>query len=255
MNEIRGFKGFDKDLKCKGFQYEVGQTYQMEGLPKLCTRGYHFSPTLKQAMTFYPQGKDNRWCEVLAIGDIEVASDKIVTNHVKIVREITASDICAEIDGINLLLLKDACNNGGIICGSLALKMQGFDLCRPIKDIDFIFPDEQSVNNVFKTFEIAALGSVIHESNRNVSGRRAFYDREYSKTYDVFIKNDTYREVSYYGEKLKVSDPLKIWNEKLRYAFGGSMKHANDFHKFSHRLSFLLVVTDKVSSESDVMSF
>jgi hypothetical protein len=255
MSEIRGFKGFDKDLKCKGFQYEVGQTYKIDESPKLCSRGYHFSPTLKQAMVFYPQKDGNRWCEVLAIGEFELATDKVVTNHIKIIREITYSDVCAEIEGINLLLLKDVCTHGGIICGSLALKMQGFDLGRPIKDVDFIFPDEQSVNNVFKTFEIAALGSVIHESNRNVSGRRAFYDKEYGKTYDVFIKNDTYKEVSYYGEKLKVADPLKIWNEKLRYAFGGSIKHANDFHKFSNRLSFFLIVKDKVSSESDVLCF
>lgn len=28
---ITGFKGFDKDLKCKDYQYEVGKEFEEEG--------------------------------------------------------------------------------------------------------------------------------------------------------------------------------------------------------------------------------
>ena len=42
---IRGFKGFDKDLKCNGFQYEVGKDYEQEGEVKCCESGFHFCET------------------------------------------------------------------------------------------------------------------------------------------------------------------------------------------------------------------
>ncbi|MBQ7508173.1 MAG: hypothetical protein IJT52_02465, partial [Spirochaetales bacterium] len=38
---IRMFKGFRKDMTCKGFQYEEGKTYEMDGGIKLCERGFH----------------------------------------------------------------------------------------------------------------------------------------------------------------------------------------------------------------------
>ena len=41
-NSIIGFKGFDKDLSCRGFQYKVGKTYEQEGEVECCKRGFHF---------------------------------------------------------------------------------------------------------------------------------------------------------------------------------------------------------------------
>ena len=39
---IYGFKVFNPDWTCRGFQYEVGKIYKMDNLPVCCNRGFHF---------------------------------------------------------------------------------------------------------------------------------------------------------------------------------------------------------------------
>lgn len=37
---MKAYKGFDKDLKCRGFQYEIGKEYE-EKEAKACEEGFH----------------------------------------------------------------------------------------------------------------------------------------------------------------------------------------------------------------------
>ena len=64
---MKGFKGFDKDLKCRGFQYTVGETTTHDGTVSLCDSGLHFFKSPLSTFTFYKPG-DSRYAEVEADG-------------------------------------------------------------------------------------------------------------------------------------------------------------------------------------------
>jgi len=57
MSEIKGFKVFNPDWKCRGYQYEVGKTYEEDVTPMVCDRGLHF----------YKQAKDFLVSHLLAV--------------------------------------------------------------------------------------------------------------------------------------------------------------------------------------------
>lgn len=38
---MKAYKAFNPDMTCRGFQYEIGQTYEMEEEPIKCERGFH----------------------------------------------------------------------------------------------------------------------------------------------------------------------------------------------------------------------
>jgi len=89
-------KGFDKDLKCRGFQFEIGKEYKIEGKPlELCTDGvFHYCDSLQGVHNHYPANNvDNRFCEVQAIGVEVTDGDKYGCNHIRIVREIVGEEL------------------------------------------------------------------------------------------------------------------------------------------------------------------
>ena len=53
-NVIKGFKGFDKDLKCRDFQYEVGKEYETDKKPIRCTEnGFHLCTEPLDVLSYY----------------------------------------------------------------------------------------------------------------------------------------------------------------------------------------------------------
>ena len=88
MNEVRGFKVFNPDWTCRGFQYEVGKIFEEDVEPSCCDRGFHFCENAVDCFSYYSFNSDNKVAEVIAYGDVVREGDKCCTNKIKIVREI-----------------------------------------------------------------------------------------------------------------------------------------------------------------------
>ena len=68
---MKMYKGFDKDLKCRDFQYEIGKTYE-EPTAELCEKGFHACEYPLDVFEYYAPGEMSRYCEV----DLDDVSDK-----------------------------------------------------------------------------------------------------------------------------------------------------------------------------------
>jgi len=50
---MKGYKGFDKDWKCKGLQYKIGEVVNHKGEKKLCNNGLHFCENPLDVLKYY----------------------------------------------------------------------------------------------------------------------------------------------------------------------------------------------------------
>ena len=90
--KIKGYKGFNPDLTCRGFQYETGKEYDTDGA-KACERGFHFCENPFDVWGYYPpcdeDGRLNRFCEVEGSGETDCSNpDKTACSHIRIGGEI-----------------------------------------------------------------------------------------------------------------------------------------------------------------------
>jgi hypothetical protein len=90
---VKGYKVFNPDWTCRGFQYAVGQTYEMEGEPICCERGFHFCTDLKDCFGYYSFDPNNKVAIVEALGAIDTEDGKSCTNKITIVEEITWEEV------------------------------------------------------------------------------------------------------------------------------------------------------------------
>ena len=92
---MEGYKVFEPDWTCRGFQYEVGKTFEEDVTPSCCNRGFHFCKELKDCFNYYPFNPDNKVAKVIALGEIDEESDdnKCCTNKIQIVEEISWEDV------------------------------------------------------------------------------------------------------------------------------------------------------------------
>jgi hypothetical protein len=90
---VTGWKVFDKDLKCRNYQFEVGKRYTHDGNPSLCHNGFHYHHDKLHLFNYYSFDPTNRVCEIIAHGKIDKGDDKSCTNEIEIVRELSWNDV------------------------------------------------------------------------------------------------------------------------------------------------------------------
>ncbi|EOA57728.1 hypothetical protein HMPREF1214_02474, partial [Bacteroides sp. HPS0048] len=93
MGKIKGFKGFNKNLQCRDFQYEIGKDFKENGEIKACNKGFHFCENPADVFSYYPpsdNGDLNRYCEVEGSGKTDKDSEdsKVTCSQIHISAEI-----------------------------------------------------------------------------------------------------------------------------------------------------------------------
>ena len=92
---IKSYKGFDKDLCCRGFQYEVGKEYEIEGEIKYCQKGFHACESPFEVFDHYDM-LTSRFCEVEQSGKIDREDDestKVCSSKIKVKAELKLADL------------------------------------------------------------------------------------------------------------------------------------------------------------------
>ena len=94
--KIEGYKGFKKDMTCRGFQYKEGNTYTMDDEPECYENGFHFCEYPLDCLNYY-DARESVYHKVEATGKIDKENDgddtKIATNEIKIGARLSWRDI------------------------------------------------------------------------------------------------------------------------------------------------------------------
>ena len=86
---IKSYKGMDKDMRCKGFQYELGKSYETDNAVAR-ERGFHACESPLDVLNYYPPCDGNRYFAVEQSGTLSREGDDSKVASTKLT-------ICAEI--------------------------------------------------------------------------------------------------------------------------------------------------------------
>lgn len=122
---VEGYKGTERDMSCRGYQYEIGPKYSIADGEEVveCFNGFHLSLNLKDVFNYYPIGEGHRFFKVRAlvrttdyteydtrprhvVGDVvyydSYPRDKLVAKSIIFLSEITVDEILKGTDVGNL---------------------------------------------------------------------------------------------------------------------------------------------------------
>ena len=107
-NPIIAYKGFDEDLSFRGFQYEIGKEYCLEGELELCANGFHACQNPLDVFDYYSMSSYTRYAMVELWGDVDFAIDneKLCATNIRIVKEMSIDEL-VEIGIMSSLPKKD----------------------------------------------------------------------------------------------------------------------------------------------------
>ena len=84
---MKVYKATDKDMKCRGFQYELGKTAEVEGDIKLCEKGLHACKMPLDVLCYYAPGDGSRYFEA----ELEDVSDEKGDDTKRVGKKLTLS--------------------------------------------------------------------------------------------------------------------------------------------------------------------
>ena len=83
---MKAYKGFDKNLQCRGLQYEIGGTQEVDKV-KLCNQGLHACEAPLDVFSYYVPGEGSRYCEV----EMDGVSDERGDDSKRVAKKLTVS--------------------------------------------------------------------------------------------------------------------------------------------------------------------
>lgn len=91
---VKAYKVFNPDWTCRGFQYEIGKTYSIKGVPILCEKGFHACKKVSDCFSYYSFNPNNKVAEVELSGVIlGEDDDKQCSSKIMLLREISWNDM------------------------------------------------------------------------------------------------------------------------------------------------------------------
>ena len=81
---MKAYKGFDKNLQCRGLQYEIGGTQEVDKV-KLCNHGLHACEAPLDVFSYYAPGEGSRYCEV----EMDGVSDERGDDSKRVAKKLT----------------------------------------------------------------------------------------------------------------------------------------------------------------------
>ena len=92
-NAVKSYKGFNKDMTCRGFQYEEGKEYEEESV-EVCDHGFHACEYPLDCLNYYSPN-ESVYHEVEQSGEIQKHNDdtKVASTKIKIGAEISIAGL------------------------------------------------------------------------------------------------------------------------------------------------------------------
>ena len=90
---VKGYKVFEPDWTCRGFQYTCPGTFEEDVTPSVCGRGFRFCVKAADCFQYYDFNPDNKVAEVIAYGDVDSDGIKTCTNKIQIIREVPWTEL------------------------------------------------------------------------------------------------------------------------------------------------------------------
>lgn len=95
---MKTYKGTGKDMKCRGFQYELGKTVTADGAVRCGDEGFHSCATPFDVLKYYGLNQGNRYFVAEADGKIDAddSDSKLASSELTLLEEIGVNRLISE---------------------------------------------------------------------------------------------------------------------------------------------------------------